>query len=311
MDMKPLGGVQTGNKRVWRRILKKWELYLFLAPAVAYFLIFHYYPIYGLQIAFKNYMVSLGISGSPWIGFDHFERFFQSYFFWTLLKNTLLLQLYQLAMFPLPIILALSINEVNHPRFKKWVQTVTYAPHFISVVVMVGIVITFLNPATGIVNHIIRLFGGEAVAFMIEPGWFKTIYVLSGEWQNLGWGAIIYLAALAAVNPELHEAARVDGATRLQRIWHINLPGILPTIIILFILNIGNLMTVGFEKIYLMQNALNMDTSDIIQTYVYRNGLLEGQYGFTAAIGLFNNLINFFMLVLFNQLLRRTGSSLW
>lgn len=299
------------QQRNWKRIKKKWQLYLFLAPAVMYFLTFHYYPIYGLQIAFKDYVVSLGINGSPWIGFAHFKRFFDSYYFWTLLKNTMFLQLYQLALFPAAIMVALSVNEVKNLRFKKWVQTVTYAPHFISTVVMVGVILTFLSPTTGIVNFIIKWLGAEPIAFMANPGWFKTIYVFSGEWQNLGWGAIIYLAALAAVNPELHEAARVDGATRLQRIFHINIPSIMPTIIILFILNVGSLMTIGFEKIYLMQNSLNMDASDVIQTYVYRNGLLEGQYSFTAAIGLFNNVINFILLVGSNRLLRRTGSSLW
>jgi putative aldouronate transport system permease protein len=278
---------------------------------LAYFIIFHYVPMYGVQIAFKNYMATLGIWGSPWVGFDHFERFFNSYYFARIIKNTLLINVYQLALFPVSIIVALALNEARNPRFKKFVQTVTYAPHFISVVVMVGMISAFLNPATGIVNKLIMVLGGETIPFMVKPEWFQTIYVLSGEWQTLGWGAIIYLAALTGINPELHEAAKVDGASRLKRIWHINIPGILPTIIIMLILNMGHFMSIGFEKIYLMQNDLNLEASDVIQTFVYRSGLLKAEYGFAAAIGLFNNLINFFLLVIFNQLTRKTGTSLW
>ncbi|MDF2923697.1 MAG: sugar transporter permease [Paenibacillaceae bacterium] len=294
-----------------KQVIKNWQLYVFLLPAFIYFLIFHYAPMYGLQIAFKNYMANRGIWGSPWVGFVHFERFFNSYYFWTLLKNTLLISLYQLSLFPVPILIALSINEVRKARFKRFVQMVTYMPHFISVVVMVGMILAFLSPTTGIVNNVIRYFGGESIPFMTEPGWFKSIYVLSGEWQNAGWGTIIYLAALSGINPELHEAAQIDGASRFQRIRHINIPGILPTVIILFILNMGSFMGIGFEKIYLMQNPLNMEASDVIQTHVYRNGLLQAQYSYSSAIGLFNNLINFVILLTFNRIARRTGTSLW
>lgn len=303
---------KRSNKQTLKKILKDWQLYLFLLPAFVYFLIFHYYPMYGVQIAFKDYIAAKGIWGSEWIGFDHFERFFNSYYFWRLMKNTLIINVYQLALFPISIIVALSMNELRHGSFKKIVQTVTYAPHFISVVIMAGMIIAFLNPATGMINIFIQAFGGEPIAFMTEPGWFKTIFVFSGEWQNLGWGAIIFLAALAGINPELHEAATVDGATRLRRIWHINLPGILPTIVILFILNMGNFMAIGFEKIYLLQNPLNMEASDVIQTYVYRSGLLEGQFSFSAAVGLFNSLINLFLLVTVNQIARKLNeTSLW
>lgn len=295
----------------WKRMLKQWQLYVLLFPTLLYFVVFHYVPIYGVQIAFKNFMGNRGIWGSPWVGFEHFERFFNSYYFWTLMENTLLINLYQLALFPLPIIAALSINELRNGKFKTTVQTITYAPYFISVVVLVGMIVTFLDPRTGIVNLMLNALGFESINFMIRPEWFKTIFVLSGEWQNLGWGSIIYLAALAGINPELHEAAKVDGASRLQRVIRINLPGILPTIMILLILNMGNLMTVGFEKIYLMQNDLNLEASDVIQTYVYRAGLLQAQYSFSAAIGLFNNVINFIILVSFNRLARRTGTSLW
>lgn len=291
---------------------KNWQLYLFLLPAFLYYLIFHYYPMYGLQIAFKNYIAIEGIWGSPWIGFDHIVRFFRSYHFWTLLKNTLLLNMYQLALFPVSVIVALSMNELHNGVFKKWVQTITYAPHFISVVVMSGMIIAFLNPATGIVNTLLGVMGIEPISFMTETDWFKTVFVLSGEWQNLGWGAIIYLAALAGVDPQLYEAAKVDGASRMRRIWHINIPHILPTIIILLILNMGNFMAIGFEKIYLLQNPLNMDSSDVIQTYVYRSGVLGAQFSFSTAVGLFNSMINLFMLVIFNQIARKTSeTSLW
>ncbi len=295
-----------------RNYLLNWQLYLFLLPALAYFFIIHYIPMYGVQIAFKDFIATKGITGSPWVGFDHFERFFNSYYFWRLLKNTLIINLYQLVLFPLPIIFALMLNEVKNGAFKKWSQTLTYAPHFISVVVVVGMIVAFLDPETGIVNYVITALGGEPISFMTSPEWFRHIYVWSGEWQSLGWGTIIYLAALAGVNPELHEAARVDGATRMQQIWHINIPSILPTVVILFILNIGKFMSIGFEKVLLMKNNLNSETSDIIQTFVYETGLLEGQYSFAAAIGLFDSVINIILLVTINQIARKTSeNSLW
>ncbi|THE13862.1 sugar ABC transporter permease [Bacillus timonensis] len=293
------------------KIIKHWQLYILLAPAIIYFLVFKYYPMYGVQIAFKNFRAVDGILGSEWVGFEHFTRFFESYYFWDLMWNTLSINLYQLLLFPVSIIVALSLNELRDGKFKKTAQTITYAPHFISVVVFVGMLIAFLDPATGIINHFIQLLGFEPIDFMTSPAWFKTIFVFSGEWQNLGWGAIIYLAALAGIDPQLHEAAKVDGATRLQRIWHINLPGIMPTIIILLILNMGNFMSVGFEKILLMQNPLNLEASQVIQTYVYDIGLLNGQFSYSTAVGLFNSVINFIILIVFNRLARRTGTSLW
>ncbi len=298
--------------KVRKNFIKNWQLYALLLPALSYFIIFHYVPMYGVQIAFKNFIANKGIWGSPWIGFDHFTRFFDSYFFWRLIKNTLILSLYQLVLFPLPIILALSLNELKNGAFKKWSQTLTYAPHFISVVVVVGMIVIFLDPINGLVNQVVVLFGGEQIRFLDSPSWFRHIFVWSGVWQSLGWGSIIYLAALAGVNPELHEAAEIDGASRMQRILHINIPSILPTIVVLFILNIGSFMSVGFEKVLLMQNELNSATSDVIQTYVYQAGLLEGQYGFAAAIGLFDSLINIALLITFNYVARKaTNNSLW
>ncbi|MBO1001970.1 ABC transporter permease [Pseudogracilibacillus auburnensis] len=297
---------------VKKNFLRNWQLYVFLLPAILYFVILHYIPMYGVQIAFKNFFANQGIWGSPWIGFGHFERFFNSYYFWRLLKNTFILSGYQLLLFPLPIILALSLNELKNGAFKKWTQTLTYAPHFISVVVVVGMIVIFLDPTTGLVNRLIVAFGGEPIAFLTSPSWFRHVFTWSGVWQTLGWGSIIYLAALSGVNPELHEAAEVDGATRLQRIIHINIPSILPTIVVLFILNIGSFMTVGFEKVLLMQNDLNASTSDVIQTFVYQTGLLEGQYSFAAAIGLFDSAINITLLVVFNYVARKTSdNSLW
>lgn len=296
------------------RVLRRhWQMYLLIAPVLLYFIVFHYWPMYGVQIAFKNYVATKGIWGSPWVGFKHFERFFESYFFWRLIKNTIGISLYELLVgFPIPILLALMINEVRLKSFKKFVQTVTYAPHFLSTVVVVGMVMMFLSPESGLVNVAIKAMGGEPVFFMTQPEWFKTIYVFSGVWQQMGWSSIIYLAALAGIDPQLHDAARVDGASRLKRIWHINLPGIRPTIVILLILNIGTIMGVGFEKVFLMQNSLNMESSDVISTYVYRSGILGAQYSFSAAVGLFNSLVNFILLIAVNRVARKVNQvSLW
>jgi putative aldouronate transport system permease protein len=299
--------------KTWKGIARNWELYLFIAPALLYFLIFCYGPMYGIQIAFKNFIPTKGIMGSPWVGFDHFTRFFESYYFWDLIWNTLSISLYSLAVgFPIPIILALAFNEIRNGYFKKMAQTVTYAPHFISMVVMAGMIITFLSPSTGIVTNIIEGLGFESPDFLTDPRWFKTMYVFSDVWQSAGWGTIIYLAALSGVDPGLHEAAIIDGATRFQRVRHINIPTLMPTMTILLILSMGNLLGVGFEKILLLQNPLNMTSSDVISTFVYRSGLVSAQYSFSTAIGLFNSVINAVLLVAVNQIVRRTSNnSLW
>ncbi|MCQ6559274.1 ABC transporter permease [Paenibacillus mendelii] len=304
--LRPSGGIG-------KKIRQNWELYLFIAPAFLYFAIFHYGPMYGIQIAFKNFIPSKGIFGSDWVGFQHFERFFNSHYFWDLLWNTLSISFLELAIgFPLPIILALAFNEVRNGFFKKTVQTVTYAPHFISMVVMAGMIITFLSPSSGMIIRLIEMFGINAPQFLNEPAWFKTVYVLSGVWQSAGWGTIIYLAALSAVDPQLHEAAIVDGASRFKRMLHINLPTIVPTITILLILNTGNILGVGYEKILLLQNSLNMESSDVISTFVYRSGLVSAQYSFSTAVGLFNSIVNAIMLIMVNQIAKRTSeTSLW
>ncbi|CAM3133488.1 sugar ABC transporter permease [Paenibacillus taichungensis] len=301
------------NKSLGKRIWKNWELYLFMLPVLLYFLVFHYGPMYGIQIAFKNFVPSKGITGSEWVGFDHFERFFNSYFFWDLLWNTFSISFYELAIgFPLPIILALAFNEVRNGPFKKSVQTVTYAPHFISVVVMAGMIITFLSPSSGMIVRFIEFLDLQPAAFLTDPAWFKTVYVFSGVWQSTGWGTIIYLAALSGVDPQLHEAAIMDGASRFKRMLHINLPTIVPTITIMLILNMGNILGLGFEKILLLQNSLNMEASDVISTYVYRAGLVNAQYSFSTAVGLFNSVVNVILLVTVNQIAKRTSeNSLW
>lgn len=297
----------------WKRSFRRnWELYLLLVPVILYFVVFHYYPLYGLQIAFKDFIATKGIADSPWVGFKHFERFFDSYYFWRLIKNTIGIGLFTLLVaFPVPIIIALLLNEVNSLRFKKFVQTVIYAPHFLSTVVVVGMLLLFLK-SDGMINQLIMLFGGTPIDFITEPAWFKSIYVLSDVWQTMGWSSIIYIAALSAVDPAQHEAAMIDGASKFKRILHINLPAIMPTIVILFILNMGSVMAVGFEKVFLMQNDLNMSASDVISTFVYRSGILEAQYSFSAAVGLFNSIINFFLLIMVNKIARKVSdTSLW
>lgn len=278
-----------------------------------YIIVFEYVPMYGVQIAFKNFIATKGIYGSPWVGFQHFERFFNSNMFSVLIKNTLGLSLYRLAAgFPAPIILALLLNHLNSKRYKRVIQTATYAPHFISSVVIVSMLLVFLSPRGGLVNVIITALGAEPILFMGKPELFKTIFVFSGIWQNTGWGAIVYLSALSAISPELHESAIVDGASKLKRIIYIDLPGIMPTAVILLILDIGNIMNIGFEKVFLMQNSLNIDASEIIATYVYKVGLIGGQYSFSAAVGLFNSLINFILLIIVNKVAKTiTETSLW
>lgn len=305
--------IQTPFRRKLRRITRNYQLYLFLLPAVAVFLLFSYYPMYGVQIAFRDFRANLGISGSPWVGLKHFERFVTTASFTTLMTNTLRISLMTLLIgFPIPILFALLVNEIRFSRYRKLIQTVSYAPHFISTVVMVSMLTIFLNKNYGIVNKIIGVFGAGPYDFMTKGSWFAWIYVLSNIWQNLGWDAIIYIAALSGVDMELHEAAMIDGATRLKRIIHINIPCILPTITIMLILACGKIMSVGYEKVYLMQNALNTSHSEIISTFVYKAGLQSAQYSFSTAIGLFNSVINLILLLTVNLLAKRLGdTSLW
>jgi putative aldouronate transport system permease protein len=301
------------SKATQKQIRRHWQLYIVILIPLAYIIIFHYFPMYGVQIAFRNYIPMRGFAGSPWVGLEHFRIFVQSYQFERLIGNTLGISIYQLiAGFPMPILLALALNSIASLRYKKLVQMTTYAPYFISTVVMVSIILQLLHPQFGIANEIVKIFGGESINFMGRPGLFKSIYVWSGVWQTTGYSAVIYIAALAGIDPNLHEAAIIDGATRIQRIRYIDFPGILPTATILLILNMGRVMNIGFEKIFLMQNPLNMRASDVIATYVYRIGLVSAQFSYSAAIGLFNSIINLILLLAVNYAARRLGeTSLW
>lgn len=301
------------TKGLLGKALRRWQLYVLLTPALLYLLIFQYVPMYGVLIAFKQFNPVSGILGSPWVGLKHFHTFFDSYLFKSTLTNTLKLSMYSLLIaFPIPIVFALLLNQIRQQFLKRFVQTVTYAPYFISTVVLVSMLNVFLAPKTGFVNNLITMFGGTSVNFMVRPEWFRTVYIVSGIWQGMGFSAIIYLAALSGVNPELHEAATVDGASKLRRIWSIDIPSIMPTITILFILGIGNIMSVGWEKAFLMQQGMNLTVSEIISTYVYKVGLLNAQFSLATSIGLFNSAINFSLLIIANYSAKKmSGNSLW
>lgn len=304
------GGLLLAATKSFR---KHWQLYLIVIPPALFFLIFKYYPMLNAILAFKDYNVTKGIWGSPWVGFKHFKLFFDNPIFWTLIKNTLLISGYLLIVgFPIPILLALALNEIRNGKFKRFVQLVSFAPYFISTVVMVSIIMLFLAPRLGFVNVAMNHFGLGSINFLGEPGMFRSIYVWSDIWQTAGYSAVIFLAALAGVDPSLYEAAKVDGASRFQKIRHIDLPGIMPTITIVFILNVGSVMSLGFEKIYLLQNPLNKMNSEVIATYVYQIGLLNANYSFATAVGLFNSVINLILLVGVNMVAKRlSNTSIW
>lgn len=292
---------KRGLNRTLHAVKKNWDLYVLLVPVIAYFIVFHFAPMYGVQIAFRRFSFKKGILGSPWIGLTHFKRFFDSYYFERIILNTLSISVLNLVLgFPMPIMLALLLNEVNHQRYKKVVQTVTYAPHFLSTVVLVSIINALFASSSGIVNSIIIKLGGTSISFTTNPKYFKMLYVLSGIWQNMGWNSIIYMAALSGIDPTLYEAGRVDGASRWQMLLKITLPCIAPTICIMLILQCGRLMNLGYEKVYLMQNDLNVSASEVISTYVYKSGLVNAEYSFSTAVGLFNSLINCVLLFLVN-----------
>jgi len=294
---------------------KNWQLYVLFSIPLTWFIIFRYWPMVGVQIAFKDFMMGDTISSARWIGFANFRRFFNYYHFWQLIRNTLSISVYQLvAGFPIPIIFALALNTTIKTGMKKVVQYITYMPYFISTVVMVGLLMQLLNPRIGIVNQAIRFFGGSGTDFMAHPKFFSSVYVWSGIWQHFGWNSIIYLAALSGISPELHESAMIDGASRFKRILHIDIPGILPTMVILLIMNFGSVMSVGFEKIFLMQNNLNITTSQVISTYVYTVGLrtMPPEFSYGSAIDLFNSVINLILVISVNKLAQKfSETSLW
>ena len=298
--------------RLARNIQKYRIVYLMALPVLAYYILFHYAPMYGASIAFKHYIPSRGIQASAWVGLKHFDSFFHSYYFERLIRNTLLISLYSIAFgFPAPILLALLLNEVKSSWYKRMVQTITYLPHFLSMTVICGMILNFFA-SSGAVNSILTALGGEKRAFLLDPGYFRSIYIGSDIWQGVGWGSIVYLAALSGIDPALYEAARIDGANRFHQAVHITIPGRLPTIVVLFILRVGSMMNVGHEKIILLYNNMIMETADVISTFVYRKGLLDANYSYSAAVGLFNSAINFGLVVLTNALSRAVKqTTLW
>ena len=300
---------KTTWQYIGKRLAESWQWYLLVLPALVYVLIFRYVPMYGIQIAFKNYRPSKGFWGSPWVGFEHFIRFINYPYFWTMIRNTLAITLLSLCAFPLPIIFALLLNEMENIRLKKTVQMITYIPHFLSEVVVCSLVILFLDRTGGPIPALVSLFGGERVNYLTKATAFPWIYVISDVWQGLGWNSILYISALSAVSPELTEAARVDGANRWHIIWHVNIPCIMPTIIITLIMRMGSLLSIGYSKIYLLQNDLNLDASNVISTYVYEAGVQDGQFSYSTAIGLFNNVINVIILFIANAFARAVSDT--
>jgi putative aldouronate transport system permease protein len=300
------------GKQIGRDFARFKYAYLMALPVLAFYLVFHYWPMYGALIAFKDFTPAKGIWGSEWVGFEHFVSFFKSFYFFRVIKNTLTISLTQLLFgFPAPVLLALLINEISSSRRKRIVQTITYLPYFVSLVVICGLIVEF-SQTDGLFNWIRGLFGLSPVALLNAPRFFVPVFVASGVWQNIGWNSIIYLSAMSAINPELYEAAIVDGAGRFRQALNITLPGVAPTIIVLLILRVGQIMNVGFEKVLLLYNNAVMDVADVISTYVYRKGLLEFNWSFSAAVGLFNSCINFILLVLVNKFARKiTETSLW
>ena len=287
-----------------------WELHLFMVLGVVWVLVFRYYPMLGLQLAFKEYSPDLGMFNSPWVGFEHFRSYFQSIYFGRTMRNTFLISIYFIAAdFPLPILFALMLNLIRNEKFKKFAQTITYMPHFISTVVLVGMMNQLLSPVTGLYGSLYRIFtsGIYPEDIIGNSSAFIHLYVWSGVWQGLGWNSIIYLAALSGVSLELHEAAMIDGASRMKRVWHVDLPAIIPTVCIMLILRAGTILSVGFEKVYLMQNSMNIASSEVITTYVYKQGIGKGIRGFSfgSAVGLFNSVVNFIMLVVVNKITKK------
>lgn len=294
-------------------IKRNWDLYLFFIPGLSAIILFAYVPMYGIQLAFKDFYPVYGITGSPWVGLEHFKTLVTSYHFWPILKNTIVLNVFHMLWgFPVPIILALLLNQMKQVRYRKFIQTVIYAPNFISVVVLIGMIKVFLAPRIGLASHLVNFFGGDPQPWVALPEYFRTIYIGSAIWQTSGFGTVIYLAALSGVSPSLHEAAIIDGAGKLQRIRHIDIPSILPTIIILLLMSLGSALAVGFEKVFLLQSPLNLPVSEVISTYTYKVGLIDGDFGFSTAVGLFNSVVCLILLVVFNQISKKVSEvSLW
>lgn len=309
---KTAGKKESRQSRFLKALKKHKYIYIMMLPVVAYYLIFHFAPMYGMIIAFKDYSVGKGIIGSPWVGFENFKTFFGSYYFVRLLKNTLAINILNILIgFPFPVIFALLLNELRSERFKKSIQTFTYLPHFISVTVLCGMILDFFS-TNGIINDLLTVFGLERIPFFTLPEWFRTIYIGTDIWSSFGWGSIIYLAALAGVDISLYEAATIDGAGRFKKMLHVTIPGIMPTVVIMFILKFGHMMSLGAQKILLLYNPKIYETSDVISTFVYRQGLAGAQYSYTTAVDMFSAIINVVLLVSINQISRKVSeTSLW
>lgn len=300
-------------KNVMRILIRDKWLYVMFLPVILYYVLFHYLPIGGIVIAFKDYNLFEGIWESPWVGFENFENFFNSIYFWRLLRNTLAISLMDLIIgFPAPIILALMLNEVVHNTFKRVIQTISYLPHFVSMVVIAGLVFNFLSPSTGLINNLIAAVGGERVNFLADPKYFWIIFTLMNCWKGVGWASIIYLAALSGVDTSLYEAAIVDGAGRWKQTYYVTLPAILPTIVVLFIMRVGNILTVSYEGIILLYNPAIYETADVLSTYVYRRGLIDADYSFATAVGVFQSILSLILVILANKISKKVSeSSLW
>ena len=305
-------GPNLVKKNPVMKVLRHWQLYLLVLLPMAAVIIFHYIPLYGVQIAFRDYSAKKGFFGSKWVGLKHFKRFFNYPKFWQIMWNTLKINLINLITFPLPILLAIMFNDLKNGWFKKTTQMLTYAPHFVSTVVLCSMVILFLNRETGVVNVVIRLLGGEGADWMAKPEWFAPVYVLSGLWQNLGWDTVIYLAALASLPLELIDACKVDGANRLQVVRNIYIPHLMPTVVTLFLLHMGSMFGTSFEKVFLLQNPLNLGVSTTLNTYVYEVGILGSQFSYSTAVGLYSSVISIIIVVIFNAISRKVNeTSLW
>lgn len=291
-------------------LIKYWDLYLIMVPGILYFIIYKYVPMWGVAIAFKDFSLFQGFFKSEWVGLKHFNRMFEAEEFYRIFRNTLLISLYKLFWgFPAPIIVALMLNELRNMFYKRTIQTIIYLPHFLSWVIVGGILINILQPSTGIVNSIIKFFGFEPIYFLADENWFRSVLVASDLWKSVGWGSILYLAALAGIDPQLYEAARVDGANKWQQTWHITLPALTPTIVILFILQMGNILDVGFEQVFILLNPLVYSVGDVIETYVYRVGIVQGQFSYTTAVGLFKSVISLILVIIANQVAKKLGQN--